>query len=293
MRELMTFELITNTADDVKFIDKFDVLSDKAKLRLEILEPNKYKRNAYVKVFVTIDKNNTTINENSDITKTSDTSNHLALWEYLGRDEETKEEQWVRMGGKIETINEADENIKIFMAVIRSTGIFTIFDENPPVSYVPPFPIDQIEKTELSPFPSVKTTNNKNRENSKNKTYRSIGPINNNTSQITNIKNQENFDNTDERIIPSIKGNTNTNNEIKTDSQIPPVQPNTEHKTTTTNTPLSPTENLNTNIPPDAILPQSGQEEKESISLLFPFILIGILGVMGMGIFLAIQKNPY
>jgi hypothetical protein len=128
MQEILTFELLADTAERILFTDKFSLLQRASIARMQLTDPDNFQRTSLVKVFAPI-KNQ---------------QNVLALWEYKGNDE-----GWARLGGSAEV--SSDPDVLVFSSSIKSTGIFTIFEENPPPSYVPPFPIDQIELVESPP----------------------------------------------------------------------------------------------------------------------------------------------
>lgn len=108
MEELTTFELVSNTGADVAFMDRFDTLTRKNLYREKLLNPDGLSRSSWVKLIYLID------NENTNLPK---------LWEWQG-----EEDGWYRVGGNI---TEAGENSRILSAILRRTGIYTIFDENP------------------------------------------------------------------------------------------------------------------------------------------------------------------
>ncbi len=130
MKEMFTFELLADTAEKLTFADKFDLMSEMSRLRSRLLTPNSFQRNGtLVSVLIPI----------------KEPVGQLALWEYLN-----DEEGWLRIGGKLEETEDPD--VQVFSSMLRGTGVFTLFDENPGPEFVPPFPLDQIQMAEPDPF---------------------------------------------------------------------------------------------------------------------------------------------
>ena len=131
MRELATFEILADTAQALVFTDKFALMSEKSKRRAEVLTPEIFVGSRTPNVFIPI---NTEVGD-------------PVLWQY-----EADSGNWVRRGGKI--TETAENDTLVFSATLNRTGIFSLFDEDPPPSYVPAFPIDQIEMALPAPdFP--------------------------------------------------------------------------------------------------------------------------------------------
>jgi len=129
MREFLSFELIPSVAADLNFVNRFYLMSSKEKMRHEFLRPE-----SLVKTPVRV------------VAPVAEEVGRLALWEFLPGEEE----KWFRLGGVTE--DSVETGVRIFLSSVRGTGVYTIFDEDPPASFVPPFPIDQIQLAEPSPF---------------------------------------------------------------------------------------------------------------------------------------------
>ncbi len=155
MKEFLTFELLTDSGDDVVFVDRFALKPDKNKLREEVTNPDQFFQRPGAAILTRI--------------STEDKVALPTLWEFKGEEFATEKcsiersvirrqkcvrrNLWRRIGGKLEESEEPE--ISIFSAIFTKTGIYAIFDENPSPDFVPPFPIDEIEAAEESPFPSV------------------------------------------------------------------------------------------------------------------------------------------
>lgn len=122
MNELFSFELLGDTADKLLFTDKFSLMSELSRLREKFQNPESFERTIVVRVLAPI---------REEVGK-------LGLWEFRGEDA-----GWTRRGGMQK--ESSDPEIMVFMAVIRGTGTFTVFDEDPPQDFIPPFPLDQIQ----------------------------------------------------------------------------------------------------------------------------------------------------
>ncbi len=122
MNELFSFQLLGDTADALLFTDRFSLMSELSRLREKFQNPESFERTIVVRVLAPIRK---------DVGK-------LGLWEFRGEDA-----GWTRRGGMLK--ESTDPEITVFMSVVRGTGVFTLFDEDPLQDFVPPFPLDQIE----------------------------------------------------------------------------------------------------------------------------------------------------
>ncbi len=134
MRPVISFELLTNTGDKVSFVDRFHLKTSKNKVRNKYTNPNQQFQRSGAKFLTKI--------------SVLDAVNMPMLWEF-----NNKNKTWKKIGGKIQETPEPE--IIVFSAIITHTGIYTIFDEDPPPLFAPTFPIDQIELVDQSPFPSV------------------------------------------------------------------------------------------------------------------------------------------
>ncbi len=155
MKEVIAFELLTDSGEDVVFIDRFTQKKAKTRLKEELTNPDEFFQRSGIRLL-------TRINEEDKILLPT-------LWEFRGEEYAKKicqrernlikrqkcerEKVWKKLGGKVEESDE--EGINIFSAVFTKNGIYAIIDENPSPDFVPPFPIDEIDLVEESPFPSV------------------------------------------------------------------------------------------------------------------------------------------
>ena len=128
MQEILSFDFVTGTNTPVLFYDKFDFLREQSRYRMELIDPENFKRTTIVKVFAPIEKN----------------IKFASLWQY---DEEKK--MWYNWGGRIEDSNDNGNNV--FSGQVLGTGKFTIWNEDPSPSFIPSFPIDEVQKVEQAP----------------------------------------------------------------------------------------------------------------------------------------------
>ncbi len=137
MQEIITFELLGDTAEKLLFADQFDVMNWKERVRYEYWNSGSFNRTtALVQLLVPIKE---------DYGK-------LSLWEY------DYENGWTNLGGKEE--ESSTPGTKVFSSVLTGTGIFTLFDENPAPDFVPPFPLDRVTLVEPDPFAEEYFTEN-------------------------------------------------------------------------------------------------------------------------------------
>ncbi|MCF7830881.1 hypothetical protein K9M41_02710 [Candidatus Gracilibacteria bacterium] len=122
MKELFSFELIGDTADKLIFTDRFNLMSELSRLREKFQNPDSFQRTIVVRVLIPI----------------REEVGRLGLWEFRG-----EELGWTRKGGMLE--ESTDPEVMVFTAAISGTGTFTLFDEDPPQDFIPPFPLDLVE----------------------------------------------------------------------------------------------------------------------------------------------------
>jgi hypothetical protein len=135
MREVLTFEVISDTSEPLELIDQFAALHSKERLRLSLGNQAGQRRQGAQLI---------------TLLKEAENVNNPALWQYNPQNKNTP---WERLGGITgETPIGEDQ---LFSAYLFSTGTFTIWDENPLPDFEPSFPNDDIELAEPSPFPSV------------------------------------------------------------------------------------------------------------------------------------------
>lgn len=132
MEPLLSFELITDTGDPVLFADRFDLTNTHNKLREKYLNPESTMRSAWVKLIMPIE---------------DESVGRPQLWEYIGPNE-----GWAKVGGIMD--EPSPEGIRVFSAILRRTGVYTVFDEDPaPKHYADEFDFSQEEEnTELEAF---------------------------------------------------------------------------------------------------------------------------------------------
>ncbi len=137
MQELITFELLGDTAEHLTFADQFDLMRWKTRVRYKYWNEESFSRDtALVQILVPI----------------TEDYGELSLWEY------SYEDGWIELGGKVE--DSSTPNTKVFSSVLTGTGIFTIFDNNPSPDFIPPFPLDEIMLVEPDPFADEYFTEN-------------------------------------------------------------------------------------------------------------------------------------
>jgi hypothetical protein len=135
MRELLSFEVISDTNESLELIDQFAAMTAKQRLRTSL--GNQAGNRSQGAQIITL------FDEGSNISDP-------ALWKY---NPENVRSPWKRLGGIMaETPIESE---KLFSAFLFSTGTYTIWDENPLPTFEPSFQNDEIELAEASPFPSV------------------------------------------------------------------------------------------------------------------------------------------
>lgn len=137
MRELLSFEVISNTSDNLFFIDQYAAMNAHVRQRLSYHDTEKLTaRQSGIQVLMKV--------------FTEDRVGRPALWFY-----DSEKKKWYRQGGII--TESAEKEIKVFSTIIFKTGTFTIWDENPSPDFNPDEPTHQedIEMAEKSPYPSV------------------------------------------------------------------------------------------------------------------------------------------
>lgn len=131
MEPLLSFELITDSGDPILFADRFDLKNTHNKLREQYLNPETTARSSWVKFIMPIEDEFVGIPQ---------------LWEYIG-----PEEGWAKIGGI--TDEPSPEGVRVFSTILRRTGVYTVFDENPaPKHYADEFDFSQEENMDLEEF---------------------------------------------------------------------------------------------------------------------------------------------
>ncbi len=140
MREVLSFEVISDTSEELELIDQFTALHPKDRLRTSLKNQAGERRQGAQLITVL---------------PADSPHNRVSLWHY---DPNNTKTPWIRLGG-IKGEAPAGE-AQVFSAYLYGTGVFTLWDENPSPDFQPSFVNDDIELAEPSPFPSV--TENQN-----------------------------------------------------------------------------------------------------------------------------------
>jgi hypothetical protein len=125
LEELATFELVSNAGADIAFLDRYDRMSRKNLLLENLRSPDELKKkSSWVKLVYPLKDSLVSMPK---------------LWEWQG-----ESKGWKRIGGTVEIpppiVTEGEEVLyeetveenRVFSAILRRTGIYAIFDENPP-----------------------------------------------------------------------------------------------------------------------------------------------------------------
>lgn len=135
MRELLSFELISDTNESLDLIDQFTAMQAKERLRNSLR--NQIDTRSQGAQIITL------FNAAENI-------NNPALWHYNAAN---LERPWERLGGIMGETPAGED--RVFSAYLYGTGTYTIWDENPLPTFEVSFPNDEIELAEPSPFPSI------------------------------------------------------------------------------------------------------------------------------------------
>lgn len=126
MESLVSFELISDSGEPILFADRFDLQNTRNRLREKYLNPETTTRSAWVKLIMPV--------ENESV-------HTPQLWEYIGPDD-----GWATVGGILD--EPSPEGVRIFSAILRRTGVYTVFDENPePKHFADEFDFSQIDSS--------------------------------------------------------------------------------------------------------------------------------------------------
>lgn len=135
MREVLSFEIISDTNEPLELIDQYSALHAKDRLRVSLSNAAGQRRQGAQLI--------TTFAADQNIS-------HPALWSYNALN---NRQPWLRLGGIMGDAPEAET--QVFSAFLYGTGAYTIWDENPAPDFTVSFPNDEIELAEVSPYPSV------------------------------------------------------------------------------------------------------------------------------------------
>ncbi len=133
-RDIVVFEFLSDTVEDIRFTDKYYGLRNKQLRQLESINAE-YKRRK-LKAFFPIHK--------------SLNLQRPALWYY-----QLEKGTWTRLGGVYEETSDPD--VDLFSTSVSRTGLFALMDEDPRPISTEEFhnPDTSIQLAEASPFPSV------------------------------------------------------------------------------------------------------------------------------------------
>ena len=109
MDALVSFELTSDSGEPILFADRFDLQNTRNRLREQYMNPETTTRSSWVKLIMPIEDESVGMPQ---------------LWEYIGPDD-----GWAIVGGIIDETS--PEGIRIFSAIVRRTGVYTVFDEDP------------------------------------------------------------------------------------------------------------------------------------------------------------------
>jgi len=180
------------------------------------------------------------------------------LWQFNAEDDE-----WKKLGGKVEPLEE--DGIHIFSAALTTTGVFSIFDENPAPTYYEYTQPELVEKVEASPFPTVFPPEENEEE----------------------IQNPEDMSVEQESIVPALTPTENNN-------PIPPISPREPEVNQIDDSTSQPslatlpenTDYFNENLPEK--LPEAGIEETKKS---FPIVMILALFILSTSIYFGFSKK--
>ncbi len=280
MRKITAFEILGTDGESLNFLDRVVLMDDKKKIKKSYNDPEFEITNSQVRIFFMVPYEPETRN--------------LALWEYL-----ENEDKWLPFGGKTEV---TDEGQKLFTSAILGTGVFAIFDENPPPSFIAPHPIDQIDSVDETDLTTIDQDEIKpyvpeeekidadevhviyavNDLTSGNEVIPAIDETSstdfefedNTENNTTNTSDNENLP--EGLIVPAIKEETTDNISLLEDEAEDSL-PDTEENTTT--------------LPIDGTLPATGADEEKGFS--FPFGIVFALGILGLGTFFIMREERY
>lgn len=316
MKEVLTFELLTNSGEEITFVDRFAFMHPKDKRKAQIENPElAIQRSGTLLLTKFTEEDNVRKpalweyrNETNDLEGSCDTKTGeirqlcFQLKECKRQDDFEKEKcikklSWRKIGGKIETTPE--EDTVIFSALLTRNGTFTIFDENPTAEFTPTFPISEVERVDQSPFPSVEPPPLQETETT-NEAFIDLEEEDEEDDLLTIIPT---VGDTDTLVIPSLEDLSTEGIppfiEEDEDTEIAPspsepieetIITSAKKETEQREAEQAAIEALNqTNIPKNATLPKSGQNKNYK----FPLTLILTLSILGASSYLALKNKPY
>lgn len=267
MREVLSFEFLTDNVETVSFIDRYSLMHPKQYLRATLSNPDGLIHGSGIKFLTRIyDKDRIRL---------------PTLWVLeTERDSVLKTEQkkyWKKIGGKL--IDTEESGVKVFSAVLNQTGVYGLFDENPTPYYSPNTPLETIQKVDTSPYPSVVPQTPER-------------PIDIPNEQA--IDNGFYFDDQDNlQLVPAIS-DSGASTPAVDDRLIPAISTPIEILPSIPSTkvpPVSEFQNLQSNDPNIQTLPVTGASLTESPSSSFPFVLLLAFSLLGGSFYLAFKKQ--
>lgn len=291
MKEVLTFELVTNSRDVINFVDRFALMHPKHRLKEQTANPEIAVQRIGALLLIKFSE--------------EDKVQKPVLWEYrsvvaemegpcaskAGEERELcfqlkeckkmldfergqciKKLSWKKIGGKVEQSPEKD---LVFSALITRNGIFTIFDENPPVDFTPTFPIDEVELVDQSPFPSVEPLPKLEAEFPFEIMENEFSVLDGEKLEVDDIPPfiEEDLDEfLEEEQEESEVSSQESGEEEEMAAEIEEIEAMNQ-----------------VDIPEGATLPKSGQ----SRNFKFPVVLLLALGILGGSGYLALRENTY
>jgi hypothetical protein len=293
MREIISFEFMPDTGDNILFVDRLNTLHQANRIREKYTNPEGLISTARVKLIVPIG---------------DPKIGNPKLWEYISDDE-----GWKRVGGKIE--ESSTDGIRIFSASMMNSGRFTVFDEAPaPTEFAQYqeelYPADEMSGQDI-PFQSG------NDDFSLDDSFLDELTVDTGSEFIDNaaLLNNENSglvpslpggENGTE--IPAVQGSDENFSDVFKDTMTEPGVMNLETGLMETGSLkekiLDPVDNAQTlgvdadlkpsapdiEIVSDSNLPKTGADES-GISFAFPFIAFFVLGTLFASAWVAFRKE--
>ncbi len=270
MREILSFELLTDNVETVTFVDRYSLMHPKEYLRTTLANPDGLIHGSGIKFLTRI--------------YDEDKFGLPTLW-VLETEKESvlkteRKKYWKKIGGKL--VETEESGVKVFSAVLNRTGVYGLFDEDPTPYYSPNTPLETVQKVEASPYPSVVPQ----------APALPITPPQTNTSQATD----EDFyfdENDNLQLVPAV--NERKNNVPVIDNRIIPAIQTPIEVVPAVDTPKVPPvsefQNLQSNNPNIKTLPVTGASLTQTPSSHFPFVLLLAFGLLGGSFYLAFKKQ--
>lgn len=293
MREIISFELMPDTGDDILFVDRLNTLHQANRVREKYTNPEGLISTARVKLIVPIQ---------------DEKVGYPKLWEYVSDDE-----GWERIGGKIE--ESSTDGVRIFSASLSNSGVYTVFDEAPAptefAQYMEELYPEENMQAEDIPFqsgdgeimldegdmsedvlfeeegesPFIDRASELLLEEEQNGSGL-IPALGSEEEALPALFQEENTQNAEDGVIDLDTGEAAPVEEGTLQTPTPEESPTIETKDIEANLfPSAPTEEM-----PDSDLPQTGVD-KTSVSIVFPFIAFFVLGTLLCSAWIAFRKK--